>query len=330
MVSRIQSVMRIGAGVLAVCVLPIFWVSQLATLTTAHGENEPLLTADASRPDAHGWERPSPGMNVRGSAACKECHFHELVGKAWSASTHSASFQTRYKTAEAKSILKKLKAADVTGVARSMKSSDRCIQCHFSGTVSGAGKFSAKEGISCESCHGAAEKWFERHNDFGAGTAAEETPAHRQKRIADSVAGGMIRPDAIYLLTRNCLSCHVVDDEALVNIGGHSSGSEFEVVAWSQGEVRHNFSIVEGGVKSTGPVNKEASKETRRVMYVVGWAVDLSRSLQNLAKAKTKDGAYAKDMKSRIKKALGKLGELQASAPEAGADLFLSQKNRFR
>ena len=52
----------------------------------------------------------------------------------------------------------------------------------------------------------------------------------------------MNNPHNIYLIARQCYDCHTVPNERLVNVGGHLAGSQdFELVAWSQGMVRHNF-----------------------------------------------------------------------------------------
>jgi hypothetical protein len=66
----------------------------------------------------------------------------------------------------------------------------------------------------------------------------------------------------------------------VVNQGGHVAGStDFELVAWSQGMVRHNF------LRTGGAVNGALSPAELRVMFVVGVLADLEYSLRAVAVA---------------------------------------------
>jgi hypothetical protein len=186
-------------------------------------------------------------------------------------------------------------------------------------------------GVSCESCHGGARDWFERHADYGVGATREtETPEHRQARREASIAAGMNNPTNLYLVARQCLSCHTVPNESLVNVGGHKAGTaEFELVAWSQGKVRHNF------VSAGGQANPTSSPERLRVMYVVGIMADLEASLRATAEA-TEVAAFAKTSATRAADRKQKLWQVQrlidnpsvATALEAVAELELKLGNR--
>jgi hypothetical protein len=115
----------------------------------------------------------------------------------------------------------------------------------------------------------------------------------------------MNNPGNLYLIAQQCLNCHTVPDEQLVNVGGHRAGSqEFELVAWSQGKVRHNF--LHGG----GATNAPSPPERLRVMYVVGVLADLEYSLRATSLA-TQDATYGRTCASRaaVKKQL--LREIQ-------------------
>ena len=105
----------------------------------------------------------------------------------------------------------------------------------------------------------------------------------------------MIRPSNLYFLVANCFDCHTVPNEKLVNVGGHTAGSKFELVQWTQGEIRHNVWYSED--------NNEASIERRRVLYVLGKLIDLEYALNGLAKA-TKRADYAIAMAKRAKLAI--------------------------
>ena len=116
----------------------------------------------------------------------------------------------------------------------------------------------------------------------------------------------MIRPERIDAIAANCLGCHTVPNEKLVNVGGHTAGSDFELVSWSQGEVRHNVFWNDGGE------NAEASPERKRVLYVVGLATDLQFSLLALGKA-TEEGDYLVAMKQRVTNVLAQLEQANSA-----------------
>ncbi len=245
--------------------------------------------------------RRDPAL-VQGPSACGECH--ELSVEAWRASHHFKTFRDLPRTEKAREI------ADRLGIKR-IKSESDCLGCHF--TLAQQEEVAEPvAGISCESCHGAGADWIEVHSDFGGKdvTAASESPEHRAQRWARSEAVGMIRPSNLYRLAENCYQCHTVPNERLVNQGGHKAGSDFELVAWSQGEVRHNVWFNEGGA------NSEAGIERRRLMYVVGRLLDLEYALRGVAAATSKD-TYALAMAKRARRAALAVKQLV----DAGLDL---------
>jgi hypothetical protein len=123
---------------------------------------------------------------------------------------------------------------------------------------------------------------------------AAETPEHRQQREENSVAHGMNNPHNVYLIAKQCYNCHTVPNEQLVNVGGHQAGSkDFELVAWSQGMVRHNF------LRTGGTANAESTAAQLRVMYVVGVMTDLEYSLRAVAAA-TQKGRSALKVPLRV------------------------------
>ena len=138
-------------------------------------------------------------------------------------------------------------------------------------------------------------------------TRATESAEHRAKRVKDSIAQGMNNPHNIYLIARQCYDCHTVPNEKLVNVGGHLAGSQdFELVAWSQGMVRHNF------VRTGGTTNATLSPEDLRVMYVVGVLTDLEYSLRAVAAATDKAtfGVTSAQRAARMKKRLHEIQKL--------------------
>ncbi len=225
--------------------------------------------------------------HVVGPMECGECHTAEV--DIWKKSAHYRSFKELHRRKEAKAISKKL------GIKR-IKSENLCMSCHYTAKKKGRSE-SAIAGISCESCHGPAEKWLESHANYGGpeATMESESPQHKQKRLASVDAAGMIRRDHLYKIAENCYRCHTTPNERLVNKGGHPSGSDFELVAWLSGEVLHNVFY------SKGKENVEIPLERKRLLYVVGAALDLEYALRGVAESTTK-AEYAIGMAKRAKR----------------------------
>ncbi len=230
---------------------------------------------------------------VEGPDACGECHKQTV--KAWKETHHSSTFKDMPRSDDARAI------ADKLGISR-IKSESDCLTCHFTMALEEA-KPTPISGISCESCHSAGADWIDIHSDFGGKDvkAENETPAHKIKRLADSDSAGMIRPSNLYELAANCYSCHTVPNERLVNVGGHTAGSKFELVRWTQGEIRHNVWYTED--------NTEASLERRRLFYIIGKMLDYEYALRGVAKA-TQNAEYAKAMAMRAQRALAFLKKI--------------------
>ena len=210
--------------------------------------------------DRHGAESAGPPVRdpakIIGADQCAKCHQPEV--QQWMQTPHFATFETLHRLPRAKEI------ADKLGL-QSIKRNDVCTQCHYTKQVED-GRERVVAGVSCESCHGGARDWVALHNDYGGPgvTKAAESAEHRAKRVADSVAKGMNNPHNIYLIARQCYDCHTVPNEKLVNVGGHLAGSQdFELVAWSQGMVRHNF-VRGGGTTNATLQPGRAARDVRR------------------------------------------------------------------
>lgn len=219
---------------------------------------------------------------VEGPDECAECHKYEA--EVWKDTHHYKTFSALPRKKEAREISKAM------GLKR-IKAGSLCLTCHFT-SVDKGGKKKTIAGISCESCHSAGEEWIKLHSEFSGKKEETESEEEAKQRWAESEAVGMIRPHMTYTLAKNCYSCHVVPQEELVNKGGHEAGSPFELVSWSQGEVRHNLWYTEG--KS----NKEAEPGRKRMLYAVGVAVELETALRAVGKA-TKPAKYAVAMAKR-------------------------------
>lgn len=233
-----------------------------------------------------------------GPNACAECHKEEAA--AWQETHHFKTFREMPRRKGAREIAKKMNV-------RRIKADGLCLNCHF--TVQKKGKRAkAVAGISCESCHGEGKDWIKTHSGFSGKTEKTESKAEEQARWKQADSSGMIRPVSIYRLAKNCYSCHVVPQEDLVNVGGHSVGSPFELVSWSQGEIRHNTWY------NQGKENRPASDARKRMLYLVGRSVDLEVAVRAVGKANARK-LYAFLMAKRADKARKDLAAAAKALP---------------
>lgn len=235
---------------------------------------------------------------VVGPTECAECHKDETA--VWKGTHHFTTFRSMPRSDKAREI------ADKMGIKR-VKAESLCLDCHFTNQIVD-GKEKPVAGISCESCHAASKEWVKVHSEFSGKKKETESAAEAAARWALSEEKGMIRPKLIYLLAKNCYGCHVVPEEKLVNTGGHPAGSKFELVAWSQGEVRHNSWYSKG-------TNNHASTERKRMLYVMGLVVELETALRGVGKA-TEKANYAKLMAKRADTARKKVAALAKLLPD--------------
>ena len=247
------------------------------------------------------WDIAINPHQVMGVESCEKCHASEI--QTWKRTPHSETFLTLHRKPEAQQIASKL------GI-NNFKSDSNCIQCHYTMKADspGSSEFEAIAGVSCESCHGAAQDWINVHNDYGGQnvTKAQESVEHRLQRLSKSIQLGMRNPVNVYLVAQSCYRCHTVPDERLVNIGGHNAGSlDFELVSWSQGTVRHNF------VRTDGKANAEETVERTRLLFVAGMIADLEFSMRATAKA-TEKAAFGVTSAQRTARALERLRSAQS------------------
>lgn len=237
--------------------------------------------------------------NVVGPNECAECHKEEA--EIWKGSHHFSTFRKMPRTKEARAIKKKMKI-------KRLKSQSLCLTCHF--TVQKVKKRpKAVSGISCEKCHGDGKGYLKVHAEFSGHKKKEDEPkAKAIQRWKKSEAAGLIRPKALYALAKNCYSCHVVPQEKLVNVGGHPAGSKFELVSWSQGEVRHNVWY------NKGKSNAKASTKRKRMMFLVGLAVEFETAIRAVGVA-TKKQTYAVKMARRAAAARKRLAQASKALP---------------
>ncbi len=249
------------------------------------------------------------GPYYLGPKTCQECHKAEY--EVWEKTKHSLSFKEIHKAPKAAEILA------AVGGDKNMRKNATCVQCHFTLEQADASATAiAKSAVSCESCHGAASDWVKIHNDYGGPdiTKEKETLDHKAKRIEDSRNAGQLRPEMKYDLVANCLSCHGL---ARASVGGDSLAkmleaghpiSEFELVRYSQGSVRHRF------YPPDMTVNAEMTSAELARLFVTGQAAKLVSATQALAKS---DNAVYKELQQkRVAEATAALSALK-SLPEA-------------
>lgn len=256
-----------------------------------------LLTTDV----AHAaWNH----KNVMGVSECSECHEDEV--KVWKKTAHQKNYKSLSRNKDAKII------ADKMGVKKIKKDTAMCSSCHYTiGHKNGKAKIVA--GVSCESCHSPAKGWINIHNDYGGKgvNKKSESTSHKQTRYKKLEDLDMIRPDNTYGWAKNCLNCHIVADEKLVNTGGHKAGSDFKLSKRTQGKIRHY---------------PEANVDTLRYYNLVSFSTELELSLIALSNAK--GGKYASEMQKRATSSLAKLKKANDTTPDKHAKKIISLANK--
>ena len=251
----------------------------------------------------------------QGPQKCLDCHKSEHA--VWEQTKHAMSFREIHRKPAVKDIIA------AAGGDANMRRNAVCTTCHFTMTQADAGsKPAAATGTSCESCHGASSDWMPIHNDFGGPTAKRdtETAAHKAERLQKARQAGMIQPTMLYDIAGNCLSCHGlarpgVPPETLAKMidAGHPAGSEFELVRYSQGTVRHRF------YPPNVNANAEMTPPELARMFVIGQAAALVK-VASVA-GKVNNPKYQATLKKIETDARAALDAVKGQVPEAAAVL---------
>lgn len=240
-----------------------------------------------------------------GPERCGECHKKEY--KAWLLSSHSTLITDGYDedvTDEVEQIVEELDLFDV-------ENDGTCDGCHYNfyRDVLGEQEITATD---CETCHGPGAGWVDVHSSFGAEdgrqirSAADESPEHRRQRVSQALARGWRSPThSTVALVDQCFACHLGPDEEIVNQGGHVAGSRIDLVSWLSGEIRHNFQRTGQGE------NAPLTPERRRVLHIVGRALDVEHGIRGLAEAYS-EGRFLRGVQERIQESLGELEKVRA------------------
>ena len=281
--------------------------------------------ADGDGPKAIQWIGPHDSQ-----LGCIKCHEREVA--AWELSSHGREVDWLDRSALAATILEELGMAGQVPTEVPL-----CQSCHttpFDDPFGGPQAIQERS-VSCERCHGAAGSWVGVHCDYrdsqgrrlAYGQRAGESSASAARRVARSEAAGMIRSAQVYRIAENCIACHTLDVERAARgvAGGvtsqqlagtkHPFGSadpSFELVAFSQGEVRHNF-LHDG--KNQAPHGMTLA-ERWRTLYVAGLLVDLERGLQRLGACGDDDKTLWKALAKRVRAAQKDLDDVVEALPE--------------
>lgn len=317
---------------------PVFWLVPLAVVCCLMQ----IMFAPSYGQDLEVMEAPAPTLGpgpvdpkrVTGVDKCVDCHASEY--KHWLTTHHATETFDKLRTNEkARAFAEKLQIP-VNQIAKN----SICTKCHATQQIE-QGRMRTIAGVSCESCHGAAgghDGWLNLHAVYGPrGTSREnETEKHYRDRRARCEQRGQLRVADPFRLARACYQCHMVWDEKLVNVAGHPAGNDqqFEFLAWSTGEVRHNYHLdpSRNALVSTlwsNPLWRSdgragSSEERFRVMYIAGQLAQLYVGLVNRAKTTdTENSDFVDEMNSRIEDAQGLLDEMMVAYEDATGEKLM-------
>lgn len=111
---------------------------------------------------------------------------------------HAGAYELLFNDAS-KRIAKKL------GLPKAAHEEKICLDCHAHNPAPAnrGGRFSINDGVSCEGCHGPAEKWVQSHT---------EPDATHARNVQD----GLYPTDQPVAMAKLCLSCHFGNENKLV------------------------------------------------------------------------------------------------------------------
>jgi hypothetical protein len=97
----------------------------------------------------------------------------------------------------------------------------KCTACHApkAGRAANGSAYEARQGVTCEHCHGAAEHWLDSH-------------VSKEWKAAKSKAQGFVDLANFQKRAERCAACHTVIDHEIL-AGGHPP-LQFEMVAYAQ------------------------------------------------------------------------------------------------
>jgi len=203
-----------------------------------------LILAPQFTSNAQAAEETKFKYTGAGSCSAAKCHGSASAKRAGATLTneytvwvtkdkkHNGAFNVLFEK-ESKDILKKY-----DGGADPSKS-DKCLTCHTTGDATRYNmgldyvaykdkslqgpKFDMEAGVSCESCHGPAEKWIQDHAKKGW---TDQMRGKHKSRKALFAATGLWDTKQIMMRADNCVSCHLRIDSKMIEAGHPTLGFE--------------------------------------------------------------------------------------------------------
>jgi hypothetical protein len=235
-----------------------------------------LMLAFAARADSQAQDSDSKHLGVK-SCSGDSCH------GAIKAAEHSAVQQNEYliwsQETDKHKLDKHHRAYAVLGeergirIARNLGLADAvtaeiCLNCHADNVPEGrrGPRFEISDGVGCEACHGAAEKWLGVHLS-GAGHKA-------------NLDAGLYPTEKPVARAEKCLSCHFgdpTDEKRFVNhrlMGAGHPRMGFELDTYTAAEPAH-YTVGQKYVERKGPVDEVQ-------VWAVGQAITLVKRMDAL------------------------------------------------
>jgi hypothetical protein len=188
------------------------WFPHAALAQSNHDKY--MGTGSCSSSNCHGSVHPVKGLDILGNEYYT-----------WSKHDKHSQAYTNLQKPEAK------RMASLMGLGEPTKE-PLCLKCHSTyvpDTTMHGDKFDPEDGVSCESCHGAAERWLESHAILGS--------THQQnldKGLADTVP--------LSKRATLCVSCHFGDSDKAVTHDLYGAGHPrltFELDTYGALQPRH-------------------------------------------------------------------------------------------
>lgn len=199
-----------------------------AAAVVAEGETASTTAVSSTGASSTGsttGDRTTGARRTLGPGACSGCHAEQ--NRWWLNDPHATSADPFFDQRPAN-----VEIARLYGIAPDNMAlgTTLCMTCHGT-VVTGRERRQAQDGVSCESCHGAAEGYLEPHRE-GEKSLGTERPGYRK-----ALQLGMSEMLDHDVRARSCTSCHYITDERLLATG-HPSGATFDYVA-GMAKVRH-------------------------------------------------------------------------------------------
>ncbi len=206
-------------------------------------------------------QTPVTQPSLIGSASCSAASCH---GGTQPKKDEFTTWATKDKHSRAYGVLfdeRSRKMAKILKLKSPAHEDQFCLSCHsVSPSFSKSPKFDVQEGVSCESCHGAASVWLEPHTRHGW--------THTQ-----SIALGMTDLKNMQIRAEKCLNCHSGVDHTLLS-AGHPDVT-FELDTFSAVMPKHW---------------KEKEKWASAKAWAVGQVVQLRNTMKHLKENTEKTG----------------------------------------